>query len=215
MDVLDTLKKDWQKQESTLPKLSYKEIYSMLLKKSSSIVKWIFIISICELLFWILISFLVPDSSREFNEQMGLKTAFWILSALNYVVFGIFLYFFYKNYRAITVTSTIKELMKSILKTRNTVRYFVYYNIGSTALLLLGANLYFFFHKENLQQFLAQTNDNYGKLSPEEATTLFFGAQFVVGLVFIGLLMLFYYLIYGILLRRLKRNYRELKKIEV
>jgi hypothetical protein len=215
MDVLDILKKDWKKQEATFPKLSYKEIYSMLLKKSSSIVKWIFIISICELLFWILISFLVPDSSKEFNEQMGVKRAFWILTLVNYVVFVVFMYLFYKNYRSITVTSTVKELMKSILKTRNTVRYFVYYNIGATALVLIGANLYFFFHQERLQKFLAETSNNYGTLSPDKATTVFFVAQLIVGILFIGLLTLFYYLIYGILLRRLKRNYRELKKIEL
>ena len=34
MDELDILKKDWQKQEDKLPKLSYNEIYKMILKKS-------------------------------------------------------------------------------------------------------------------------------------------------------------------------------------
>ena len=33
--------------------------------------------------------------------------------------------------------------------------------------------------------------------------------------VLIGLFLLFYYLIYGILLKRLNKNYRELKKLEV
>jgi Na+/H+-dicarboxylate symporter len=32
--------------------------------------------------------------------------------------------------------------------------------------------------------------------------------------ILIGVLILFYWVIYGLLLRRLKRNYRELKKIE-
>jgi hypothetical protein len=31
----------------------------------------------------------------------------------------------------------------------------------------------------------------------------------------VGILLLFYYLIYGILLKRLNRNYKELKKLEV
>lgn len=48
MDELELLKKDWQKRERMHPKLSYDEIYSMLWKKSSSIVKWIFIISVIE-----------------------------------------------------------------------------------------------------------------------------------------------------------------------
>ena len=57
MDELELLKKDWQKKEGLMPKLSYDEIYSMLWKKSSSIVKWIFIISIIEFVFWLAISF--------------------------------------------------------------------------------------------------------------------------------------------------------------
>ena len=52
MDELDLLKKDWKKQEGNYPKLSYDEIYKMIWKKSSSIVKWIFVISIIEFLFW-------------------------------------------------------------------------------------------------------------------------------------------------------------------
>ena len=39
MDELELLKKDWQKQGEQLPKLSYEEIYKMIWKKSSSLVK--------------------------------------------------------------------------------------------------------------------------------------------------------------------------------
>tara|TARA_R100000935_G_scaffold8302_7_gene17437 strand:+ start:68335 stop:68982 length:648 start_codon:yes stop_codon:yes gene_type:complete len=215
MDVLDTLKKDWQKQDAKLPKLSYKEIYSMLLQKSSSIVKWIFIISVCELLFWVAIAFLVPDSSTKFHKNMGLESTFWIVTVVNYIIFAVFMFLFYKNYRSITVTSTVKQLMKSILKTRKTVRYFVYYNIGATALLLIATNIYLYFNQEKLVQFLSQTSNNYGAVSPDEAITIFFIAQFIVGVIAIGLMILIYYLVYGLLLKRLKRNYRELKKIEV
>ena len=55
MDELELLKKDWQKKDEHLPKLSYNEIYTMIWKKSSSIVKWIFYISIMEFVFWIAI----------------------------------------------------------------------------------------------------------------------------------------------------------------
>lgn len=52
MDELELLKKDWQKDDNNYPKKSYNEIYKMILKKSSSIVKWIFIISILEFILW-------------------------------------------------------------------------------------------------------------------------------------------------------------------
>jgi hypothetical protein len=47
MDQLELLKKQWQSREQELPKLTYNDIYSMLLKKSSSIVKWIFLYQYC------------------------------------------------------------------------------------------------------------------------------------------------------------------------
>ena len=48
MDNLDLLKKDWKKQEKSIPQLSYDELYKLIWKRSSSIVKWIFFISIIE-----------------------------------------------------------------------------------------------------------------------------------------------------------------------
>ena len=51
MDELELLKKDWKKQEGSFQQIGEKEIYGMLHKGSSSIVKWILIISILEFLF--------------------------------------------------------------------------------------------------------------------------------------------------------------------
>ena len=63
MDELELLKKDWQKDDNNYPKKSYNEIYKMILKKSSSIVKWILIISILEVLLWTGISVLQANLS--------------------------------------------------------------------------------------------------------------------------------------------------------
>ncbi len=71
MDNLDILKKEWQSREQNLPKVSQTDIYKMLLKKSSTIVKWIFVISIAELLFWIGINFLIPKENIELLNNMG------------------------------------------------------------------------------------------------------------------------------------------------
>ena len=50
MKELDLLKKDWQKSDNSFEQVSEIEIYKMIHKKSSSIVKWILIISILEVL---------------------------------------------------------------------------------------------------------------------------------------------------------------------
>lgn len=214
MDHLEALKKEWQSREQDFPKLSYKDIYPMLLKKSSSIVKWIVIISICEILFWILLSFLIPESSNEFYDEIGLQSTFKWINALNYVVVAFFIYLFWKNWKKIKVTNTVKSLMENILRTRKTVRYFVYYNIGMAAALLVGINVYYYFNQEKLADLL-QDQNIYGAIPAETVVNKFFLFNFIAGVIAIGFLMLFYFLLYGLLLRRLKRNYKELKKIEI
>ena len=94
MDQLELLKKQWQSREHELPKLTYEDIYKMLLKKSSSIVKWIFYISIAEILFWTLLSFMVPESSTKFSDDIGLHNVLVGVNVLNYTVFGFFIILF-------------------------------------------------------------------------------------------------------------------------
>ncbi|OAB78861.1 hypothetical protein [Cochleicola gelatinilyticus] len=211
MDQLEVLKKEWQKREQELPKLSYAAIYSMLLKKSSSIVKWIFFIGIAEMLFWIAILFFIPDSQHKILVEMGLHKISIYVNLVHYVVVAIFIFYFYKNYKRIRVTDTIGELMANILRTRKTVRYFVYYNIGMFVLSTIAVNLFFYFNMHHLYEVVDLGEQ---ALSEEKFQTYFIITQLIVGLAFLGLLMLFYWLIYGTLLKRLNRNYKELKKIE-
>ena len=49
MKELDLLKKDWKKNAASFVQVSENEIYKMIHKKSSSVVKWIFMISVIEL----------------------------------------------------------------------------------------------------------------------------------------------------------------------
>jgi len=215
MDNLELLKEKWQSREQELPKLSYKDIYQMLLKKSSSIVKWIFLISIGELLFWTILAFFVPESSKAINNGIGLKPTFLIINIVHYCIFAVFIYLFYKNYRLIAVTDTIKDLMKSILNTRKTVKYFVMYNVGASVLLLLGINLFYYTKKDELYRLIAENFEGYGAIPKESFTSVFFISQLLFGLLFIGLILFFYRILYGILLKRLKHNYNELSKIEM
>ncbi|MCB0456502.1 MAG: hypothetical protein R2776_08015 [Flavobacteriaceae bacterium] len=210
MDELDVLKKEWQAREQEFPKFTQKELYPMLWKKSSSMVKWIFYISIAEMILWTTLYFFVPESSKKFQEGMGLNDIFLALNILNYVIVFVFIYLFYKNHQKIQVTNSVKKLMKNILKTRKTVHYFVYYNIGMAAVLLFATNLYYYYNKEKLHALLK--SDDFFSSVPAET---FIGYNIIGGIIIIGFLILFYSLIYGLLLRRLKRNYKELKKIEV
>lgn len=211
MDELEVLKREWQSREQEFPKLSFNDIYKMLLKKSSSIVKWIFYISIIEMLFWIGLIFILPDTYKDVTEQMGLSNFVLYGNIVHFIIFIGFIYYFYKNYQAIQVTDNTTTLMNNILKTRKTVRYFVYYNIGMFIISSIVANTIYYMKSEQLYEVL----DFASKGVPQENfATIFIVSQIIVGVVFVGVLMLFYWLVYGILLGKLKSNYKELKKID-
>lgn len=67
----------------------------MILKKSSSIVKWIFIISLLEFVFWTLISFGLKDteSMKRFQEYDA-DIILIPLSVLGYIILAYFFYLF-------------------------------------------------------------------------------------------------------------------------
>ncbi len=206
MDDLDLLKKDWQKSD-TFKQVSEDDIYGMLHKKSSSIVKRLLIISCLEFLLWTSLSF-VFDSSKHFKEKHDL---FYIelFEYFGYVVILIFIYFLYKNYVKITTTVTTKQLMIDILKTKKIVQYYVWYNLTMIVLaIFVGVGYVFLIKPDNLilkEKFL------------EDPKMLFGLIVLVVGfaLIFLGVFWLFYKLLYGILLKKLYVNYEELKKIDL
>ncbi|KPM30453.1 Membrane protein [Croceitalea dokdonensis DOKDO 023] len=212
MDELELLKRDWQQQEASLPKLSYDEIYKMIRKKSSSIVKWIFLISIMEFGFWLMIT--VFASSDEFQP---LENSIWVnilngsLEIIPFVVIAYFSYRFYQNYKRISATDSARKLMKNILDTRKTVMRYVWFNIGLFAIIMLIVLL------EVL--ILDPPQEFTQKIATADSAIM---AWFLLAITFIfviailgGLLWLFYRLLYGILLKSLNTNYKELKKLEV
>ena len=212
MDELDLLKKDWKKQESSFQQIDEKEIYGMLHKRSSSIVKWIVIISILELLLWTSISFFTADEKYFKTLKMyHLDTVMPIISFINYGVVLFFIYLFFKNYRAINTTDTVKQLMQNILKTRKTVKYYVWYNLGMTAFLFIVVFFFQFMYDPVIKKMIENASTN---INAETFYCIMIVVYAVVIAVFVGLIWIFYRVLYGILMRRLQKNYNELKKID-
>jgi hypothetical protein len=201
MKELDLLKKDWQKSDHSFEQVSEIEIYKMIHKKSSSIVKWIFIISIIEFIVLNSLSFLLPDEKMSKSETIEI-----FITVLDYLSYGValfFMYLFYQNYRSISVTSNTKKLMECILNTRKTVRYYIGYNlflVFFVALLLLSSEI-----------IITSATNN------DDGARIFFTCliMLISTVVLVGIVWLFYQLIYGILLKKLNRNYAELKKIDL
>lgn len=206
MDELELLKKNWNNQEGTLPKLSYDQIYKMILKKSSSVVKWIFIISILEFILWLSIDigFRISGKTEEL-EALGTPGLNLITSIVSYSILIFFMVRFYLNYKKIKATDSTKELMKNILKTRKTVKVYVLINVSFVALMTIGLLFY-----------QAMFTTTHIEMAQEQQLPLYIsilGALFAI-IVSIGIILLFYRLIYGILIGKLKDNYKELQKLE-
>jgi hypothetical protein len=73
-------------------------------------------------------------------------------------------------------------------------------------------NIFYFTHSDLLFEYLSKTVVIENK---DAFMNAFLLLQIGVSLVMIVLIMLFYRIVYGILLKRLKKNYDELAKIEV
>ncbi len=212
MDELELLKKDWKKQEENYPRLSYDQIYKMIWKKSSSLVKWIFVISIIEFLFWALITIFFADNDYwNEMESLHLKEFTIISYIIGYGITFYFIYRFYKNYQKISSTDDVSSLMKNIIKTRKTVKYYIAYILISTGITFM-VMTYFIFHYHSLN---TEVEDVAAYSFNTSQWLIFLAGLILIMIVFLGLVWLFYRLLYGILLKRLHRNYKELKKLEM
>ena len=211
MDDLDLLKEDWKKQEKSLPRLSYDEIYKMIWKKSSSIVKWIFVISILEFFLGAILNIVLAD--EEYWQQMekySLTEFTIIVYVISYLITFYFIYRFYRNYQRISTTDNASQLMKNILKTRKTVKYYIgFILISSGVVFLITMFLMLRNHAMNAE---TTTRD-----MSFDATQwlIFIGGTLLALAILLGVIWLIYRVVYGILLRRLHKNYRELKKLEM
>lgn len=209
MKELDLLKRDWQKNNQSFAQVTDKEIYIMIHKNSSSIVKWIFIISILEIIFWTVIGlfFNTENDLKESDNPMVYPIMMGI-TVLNYAVVLIFIYLFYKNYSQISTINSTKQLMKDIIKTRKTVQYYVWYNLGMFILgAVLGITLALSYDPtiNNLKQNIQ---------NPNLVLVITIISMIVFCSILYGAIWLFYKLAYGILLKKLNTNYQELKKLD-
>jgi hypothetical protein len=121
------------------------------------------------------------------------------------------MYLFYKNFKSISVTDTTNLLMKNIIKTRKTVNYYVYYNIIMTVILSIVVNIIMF---SNPDLLTAVMNPNNTVINEDKFFYIILISQVIGVLIMVGFLWGYYRIIYGILLRKLNKNYQELKKLE-
>ncbi len=201
MDVLDKYKKAWENQPESEKQISKQAIFKMTRAKSSSIVKWIFIIGLFELLLFILSYFFIDyEKAYDMYEEIGLKNFAIYTQVLSVIIFFYFLIKFFKNFRSISVTDSTKELMSKILETRKSVKTYVIVNLAIVSVIFLIVSI---------ASFLKMPED-----LTAQKLTIFSVIMVVIAAIVLGLIWCFYQLLYGFLLKKLNKNYKELSKLE-
>ena len=205
MDELDFLKQHWQKDQD-FPKVNKEEIRSMLHKSSSSLVKWIFIISLIELFLGILVNVAVfiYDKNAE-ALPLGLDILTGIIDVGSYIVILYFIYAFFNSYRKIKNTNNTKELLSNILVTRKTVGYYIKFNIY---LIIVGIGL--------SAMSLIWEEDVLHKTVGHNIMfiTMLVIVLFLFGWLSIAIVKMVYKFIYIRLVKKLEKNYEELERLE-
>tara|TARA_X000001036_G_scaffold419369_1_gene439130 strand:+ start:224 stop:874 length:651 start_codon:yes stop_codon:yes gene_type:complete len=214
-DELELLKKDWQKKEFDVPKLSYDEIHKMIWKKSSSIVRWILIISILEFTVPHLL-YLLPSmrDGMELYENIGVSKYLVVLSGFTYIIAFYFIFQFYKRFKEISVLDNSKSLMKKIIKTKKTVKHYVIFSLSmimmTIIIMIIGVYL-----NDNMVNAFPELKDSLANISPEKLKITIMMSIGIFGVILTLVMGGIYFLLYGLLLRKLKQNYSELRNLTI
>lgn len=202
---LDKIKEVWRSQ-SNKEIYTSEQIFNMLKSKSINSVKWIFMISlseVCIAIFIYLFSLMKPNTKLVNTLQTSNEYIPYVYKALNITVFIVsivFIYYFFKSYRKIKVQSSVMDLTKQIINFRKRVNYFIYFNLG--IFLIIFSVLIFIILSSSYSFEWISMNGLWVFISIVSMFAISF-----------GLLYLYYYLVYGVFLRRLKKNIKDLKSV--
>lgn len=216
-DDLDDLKSLW-KEQSVQKNYGKDEIFKMIHRKSINSVQWLFIITILELIFGLTISLWTVFSGNHFSSEETINIVgedlFRRMENLSHlglvgslILFGIMFYF----YRKISSSLSVQGLISTILRFRKVVMWFIIFWIVFTLVIFvpiimeMGSNIYF-----NAATHENESVEQMNK-SARQMGYIMAGINIALILVFFGL---YYGIIYGIFLRRLGKNLKELKKID-
>ncbi|TYR37774.1 hypothetical protein FXV77_00325 [Sphingobacterium phlebotomi] len=201
MDGLDLLKQHWNN-DNNFPRVNEEEIKYMLYQRSSSIIKWVFIISIMELSVGIVLGFILPIDQKitsSFESFLGLTFGIAFRAVILY-----FIYNFFKNYRKIKNTTDTKTLLITILTTQQYVDHYIKFNVYFFIFIMTWRGL----------QHIVIT---FVEKSIGEGILMSFLVVIVIApIVFITiyLMKLYYRILYRRLINKLDDNYEELIRID-
>ena len=143
--------------------------------------------------------------------SLGIRIPLIVLTVIQYGVALYFILQFYKRYREISVLDSAGKLMNRIIRTRKTVRNYVVFCL-SMILVFFGVFIWGMVLSDDLIEALHLHPD--GQVDPDRLKWIVVGIMSVAGIVFTAVMGGIYFLLYGLLTRKLYRNYKDLRRME-
>lgn len=215
---IDDFKKTWQQNPSE-PRYDDTDIEDMLNKSSRNYVKYILWISIAEFVVILLAGIYYTTFSDEKqsllnvlqrigvqdspNFEQQLHELYFGLKVFSLALTALFVILFYQNYRKINIESNLKKLILQIIRFKKTVQLFIIVNIS---LLILFSMIMVVF-------IISILNDQ--EIVLNNATITGFVVGFLVTILLAAAIMWVYYrIVYGVILKKLGKNLKQLQNIE-
>lgn len=216
-DELDDLKSLWKNQPDE-KNYGKEDIFKMIHRKSINSVQWLFIITILEFIFGILMSLWSVFSGKkmyspETIDLIGMETysKFESISHVGLIGSVLFISVTYYFYRKISSALSVNKLMQTIMRFRKTIMWLIICWIAFTLVLVvplmmeMGENTYL--------NAVNHENETLAQMRAQAKKTAWIFAGIMIG--FITVFCAVYYgIIYGVFLRRLGKNIKELRSIE-
>jgi len=204
MDELKFLKNKWSTQKFD-KQYSAEELNGLIQKKSKSSIKYIFYLSVAEFFLYISIPFIVPNyyESFEYYKSLNLYEFSITTSVIGYILLLYFMLRFFRNYKRISVTDSVKGHLSTILNTRRAVNQYIYFSLGILLVFLCVVMHSALLFDENIIAL---------QKKKDSIVMIIFIIGLVISLI-IGVFGLLYYFLYGRLLNPLKKNEKELMNI--
>lgn len=215
---IDSFKKSWQDQ-TIADGYNQEDIEKMLNKKSRNYVKYILWISIAEFFVFGMINFITLFSSNFHTDftsilnrlqirnqsqvEFSLDRIYNWMKVASLVITGIFVIIFYINYKRINVEANLRKFITHIIAFKRTVNLFIISNIV-LLLLVIGCFTTFIIYTMRLQKIHIDNPTFWGLISGVTVSLL----------ICIVLILLYYKIAYGIILKRLSKNLSQLEAID-
>lgn len=215
---IDSLKQQWQAQKISNP-YSHSEILNLLNKKSRNYVKYILWISVIEFLVILgsnLLHLVQVDKYHSFFkmlEDLGITVTDTLVQQYNAIyitmqvvsllVTGFFIFKFYFGYKGIKIEENLKQFILKIIYFRKTVNLFIFINI-----------VLFIIYVITLVGFVIGYS-SFQNIEIESARALRFIVALSIGIgLCITLALIYYRIVYGILVKRLGKNLKQLQEMD-